>query len=355
MNSPFNAPLEVLVVIVCYRAADLTIDCLRSLEPEVRARPGVGVGLCENGTGPESVRQLESAIREHGWADWVWLKSISPNRGFCGGNNAILREAMAWEPRPRYFVLLNADTIVKPGALSALLDAAAQHPEAGIVGPRLEHIDGEVQVSMFRDFTPWSEFVSAARTGPITRLLRRHEVPIHNPQGAITAGWTSFACALIREAVFDQVGLLDDDYYLYFDDPDLCRRARRAGWEVLYWPEARIAHLVGRSNPVASLTASRKRRPRYYYESRSRYFGKFHGHGGLWLANVMWTLGRSISLARELVSKREAAACEREWLDIWTNAWRPLQPWRDGQEGTRVTGTETASLPESASASRDEA
>lgn len=346
MSIPFNEPVDVLVVIVCYRAPELTIDCLRSLEPEVRAIPGLRVGICENGTGPESIEKLERAIEDNGWRDWVWLKAISPNRGFCGGNNAIIREAMTWEPRPRHFILLNADTIVRDGALASLLDAAARHPEAGIIGPRLEHLDGEPQVSMFRDFTPWSELITAADTGPITRMLRRYEVPIHEPDGAITAGWTSFACALIRARVFEEAGLLDDDYYLYFDDPDLCRRARQAGWGVLYWPSARVVHLVGKSNPAVSLKAARKRRPRYYYESRSRYFAKFYGRPGLWLANLMWTCGRSVSLARELLTRRESAACEREWLDIWTNATRPLQPWRSGQEGVRNTAAAGVAVSE---------
>ena len=119
--------MNLLVVIVCYRAAELTINCLRSLSAEICSLPGAKVAVCENGTGDESAKKLADAIQAEGWSDWVFLKVIHPNRGFAGGNNVILREAMAWPNPPRYFLLLNADTIVRPGALRLLLDAIENH------------------------------------------------------------------------------------------------------------------------------------------------------------------------------------------------------------------------------------
>ncbi len=78
--------------------------------------------------------------------------------------------------------------------------------------------------------------------------------------------------------------------------------------------------------PVKSLTAERKRRPRYWYESRARYYAKHHGRVGLWTANLFWWLGRLISLARELGGNKQPHTCEREWRDIWTNWLDPLRP-----------------------------
>ena len=98
-----------------------------------------------------------------------------------------------------------------------------------------------------------------------------------------------------------------------------------AGWAVLHWPAARVVHLRGRSNPVKSLTSQRKRRPAYWYASRARYYAKFYGRWGLWGANLLWTAGRSISLARELFGRKRPHTCAREWLDIWTNCWDPLR------------------------------
>ena len=326
--------MKLLVVIVNYRAVELTIDCLRSLRPQIEEIPGARVAVCENGSGGDAAEQLAAVIEAEGWGDWVQLTAIHPNRGFAGGNNVILREALSWPQRPEFFLLLNADTIVRPDALRRMLGAIEQRPDVGIVGPRLEWEDGEPQVSCFRFHSPLSEFLRGAQTGPLTRLLRRHEVPIAVPGQPLEPDWVSFACAMIRRRVLEQIGLLDGGFYLYFDDPDYCRRAKQAGWQVLYWPPAHVVHLRGRSNPVKSLTAARKRLPSYWYESRARYYVKFYGRAGLWTANLLWLLGRSISLTRELVGNKKPHACAQEWRGIWTNALTPLSA-----DGPRMAST----------------
>lgn len=318
--------MKVLVVIVCYRVPDLTIDCLRSLSGEVQALPGVKVAICENGTGPAAVEQLATAIEHEGWSDWARLEAIEPNRGFAGGNNVILRAAMERPEPPDAFLLLNADTIVRPGALESMIEALRDHPEVGIVSPGIECPDGTPEVNSRRFITPLSELLAAARTGPVSRLLARHVVGMEVGPKASRPDWVCFACALIRREVVEEVGLLDEDYYLYFDDVDYCRRTWHAGWEVLYWPAATVVHLKGCSNPVPSATVQRKRRPRYYYAARSRYFAKFYGRTGLWMANLAWMAGRAISLSRELVRHKEPHTCSAEWRDNWTNWRRPLQP-----------------------------
>jgi GT2 family glycosyltransferase len=122
------------------------------------------------------------------------------------------------------------------------------------------------------------------------------------------------------------VGILDESFYLYYDDLDYCRRAKEGGWRVFYWPKARIVHLRGQSNPLKSLAEELRRRPRYFYASRSRYFAKFYGPAGLWLTNLLWTFGRGVSLVRELLGGKRRHVCEKEWLDIWTNWQDPLKP-----------------------------
>lgn len=324
-SSPTPHP-RLLVVIVCYKAADLAIDCLSSLEPEIAALPGTHVAVCENGTGEESATQLAEAIESNGWQDWITLTVIHPNRGFAGGNNVILREAMSRENPPDYFLLLNADTIVRPGALVELLSAAETHPEAGIIGPRLEWPDGTPQISCFRDRAPTSEFFAAARTGILERMLGARSGIMEISDRPIEPEWTSFACALLRRQVLAQIGLLDEGFYLYFDDPDYCRRARNAGWRILHWPYAHVVHLRGQSNPMKERAQQRKRPPRYWYESRARYYGKYYGRTGVLAANAFWTMGRGVSFIRELLRTKEPHVCEAEWHDIWTHCWNPLRP-----------------------------
>jgi len=140
---------------------------------------------------------------------------------------------------------------------------------------------------------------------------------------------------LIRREVFDRIGLLDEGYFMYFDDMDFCRRAWQAGFTTLYWPRARVVHLRGGSGPVKQLTAERRRPPRYWYASRSRYYAKFYGRTGLWLANFCWYAGRVISLVREAFRLKQPHTYERQWLDIWTNALNPLRPALPGSKETQ--------------------
>ncbi|MCO6045351.1 glycosyltransferase family 2 protein [Aeoliella sp. ICT_H6.2] len=316
---------KILIVIVCYRSADLVIDCLHSLAPQIDDVPGTRVEICENGTGEESLAHLQAAIDMNRWSDWVSITPISPNRGFAGGNNVVLGPALASENPPRYLLLLNADTIVRPGAIRAMYDGLEAQPNVGILSPRLEWPDGTPQGSAFLDFTPLHEFIKAAGTGTVTRLFKRGHGGMPLSDEPHHAEWVSFACALIRREVFQKCGLLDEGYYLYYDDADYCRLTRQAGWDVLYYPLARVVHLRGRSNPAKSLAAEKRRRPRYWYISRARYYAKFNGRGHLWLANTMWWGGRLISLARELVGNRARSVCDKEGRDIWIHAWTPMK------------------------------
>ena len=191
--------MNLLVVIVCYRATELTIECLRSLGSEIRAIPEAKVaGLRER----DGRRLRADAGRHHrrrgvgrlGLADsdppQPRLQRLATTSSFA--------KRWPWTSSRGTSSLLNSDTIVRPGALAQLLAAAEQHPHAGIIGPRLEWPDGTPQVSCFHHVNPVGELLDAASTGPLSRLLRRYEVSVPVSNETIEVDWTSFACALIR-------------------------------------------------------------------------------------------------------------------------------------------------------------
>ena len=266
--------MRLLVVIVNYRVADLTIDCLHSVAGEIGRVPGVQVAVCENGTGDDSVEKIQKAINDNGWAAWCTLTVLSPNLGFTGGNNAILRPARQSADPPQYFLLLNADTIVRPNAFKALLDFMDQHPNVGIAGCRLEEPDGVPQQSAFRFQSPASEFERGLKLGLVTRLLEQWIVAPPVKDETFETDWVSGACMIIRREVLRDVGFLDEGYYTYFDDCDFSLNARKAGWSTWYVPIGSVVHLEGRSTGI---TNRDKRLPSYFYEARRRYFLKNHG------------------------------------------------------------------------------
>ncbi len=319
-----QAQLSLVVVILNYRTPQLVIDCLHSLDGQLM--PSETVIIVDNYSADGSVETLRQAIVEEGWGKWVRLIEAADNRGFSAGNNLGILAVNA----ETYF-LLNSDTLVREGAMQELRSALASHPEVDLFAPRLEWPDGTPQISSFRDPSPLSELDRAAATGPISKILRPWAVSPPLPSQPCSFEWASFAAILIRRRVFAQIGLMDEGYFLYFEDIDFCHRARKAGFSSLYWPDAHVVHLRGGSGPVKSSQKSKGRLPSYFYASRSRYFAKVYGRLGLFLANVLWCLGRGISLLREFLGRKNSHLCEKEGIDIWHNLWCPVAPpesWR---------------------------
>lgn len=265
--------MKLLVVIVSYRVTDLAIDCLHSVAAEIGNVADAHVALCENGTGDDSAERLSAAIDANGWGAWCTLTALPVNLGFTGGNNAVIRPALDSADPPDYVLLLNSDTIVRPGAFKALVDFMDRNPAVGIAGSRLENPDGTPQRSAFRFQSPLSEFEANLKLGLVTRLLSPWIVapPVRNE--TFPTDWVSGASMIIRRQVLDDVGLLDEGYFTYFDDIDYCFNARQKGWSTWYVPASRVVHLVGQTTGVNSTP---KRLPAYMLEARRRYFLKNH-------------------------------------------------------------------------------
>lgn len=313
--------MQMCIVIVNYRKPGLTIDCLKSIEPELSDVPDLRVVVVDNCSGDDSLAKLEAAREEHGWHDWLAVFESPANLGFAGGNNIGIRAKDA-----DAYLLLNNDTIVQRGALALMLDTLTKCPDVGLIGPRILDPDGTPHVSCFRNRTPVSEMLGAARTSVLTKLFHRFDVPLPVTDEMCEPEWVGFACVLVRREVFKDIGLLDEDYFMYFEDIDFCIRARKAGWRILHDPRARVIHLEGGSSDVVSSFHERKRVARFYYESRARYFASHYGGRlGLWLANVLWMLGRSVSLLREVAGSKKPHTAASEGVDNWINCWRPLQ------------------------------
>jgi N-acetylglucosaminyl-diphospho-decaprenol L-rhamnosyltransferase len=305
--------MNIAVIVLNYCTPELTLECLASLESEVD--PSVSVIVVDNASGDGSADKIERAIATRGWDGWSRLVRSPINGGFASGNNLGIGTVHA-----DAYLLLNSDTLVRPGAIAGLRDALRDRPDAGMVGPRLIDGSGAQDHTFFRALAPAAELIRSANTGPVTRALKRFDPLLPDSQEAVEPDWIAFASVLIRREVIDQVGLLDEGYFMYFEDVDYCRRVREAGWRIVYWPHVEIVHYKGASSQVTDGAKLRQRAPRYYYEARSRYFTKFYGKRGLWLANSLWHLGRCVSWPRELLGNSEPQHREHESRDIWIDA-----------------------------------
>ena len=316
-------PTTISVSIINYRTGDLTIACVQSVLDAARDETALDIRtiVVDNASGDGSPEQIASWIAEQDLGDRVELVLSPTNTGFAGGHNQGITACDS-----DFVLVLNSDAAVRPGAFSALMRAAETAPDAGFLAPRLEDPDGTAQVSCFRAHSPWSELSRAAVTGFVTRFLGRHEVALGTDPAPHDIEWMSFACILLRREMINAIGLMDDGYFLYFEDAEYALRGRRAGWGCAYVPEARVIHYRGGSGPVKALQKARKRLPRYYYCARSRFFHQQYGHAGLLAANLCWHLGRGIAQLRRLAGKSPVPMAEHEARDIWINFTNPLGP-----------------------------
>lgn len=251
---------EVSIVIVNWNTCALLSQCLRSVAREVDSIPHE-VWVVDNGSSDDSVAMLRRDFPH------VHVIESRVNLGFAGANNLAMQRSTG-----RYLLLLNTDAIVQPGSIRALLDLAEAEPRAGIVGAHLLNPDGSFQASYTNFPTLWQEFLILSTLG---RRLRGRWYPSHGPEeerGPQRVDYVEGACLLVRRAALEQVGGLDEGYFMYAEEVDWCRRMAAQGWEVWYQPVARVVHIGGASS------ANRKTsREADLYRSRVRYFRMQHG------------------------------------------------------------------------------
>ncbi|WP_299491226.1 glycosyltransferase family 2 protein [Acaryochloris sp. IP29b_bin.137] len=320
MLAPNPTSCSLLVVIINFRTPNLVVECLRSLQSEVQKLRTAQVVIADNGSGDDSLSVLQTAIATHRWQAWATLTALDHNGGFAAGNNAVIRSALAAERPPDYVLLLNPDTVVRPDALHRLLDFLAQHPGVGIVGSRLEHPDGTPQHSAFRFHSIWSEFDQGLRLGLVSKVLSRWILTPPIAEVPVATDWLAGASMMIRRQVFEQIGLMDDKFFMYYEEVDFCLRARQAGWPCWYVPESRVVHLVGQSSGVTGEQAHQNRRPQYWFNSRTRYFRKHYPYWYAVLTDLGWLFGFSLWQIRRVLQGKPAIDPPHLLQDFWFNS-----------------------------------
>ncbi len=270
---------DISVIIVSWNVRDLLRDCLDSIragadaghivltgsgtEEEAEAAPAVEVIVVDNlssdGT-PDLLRR-----------DYPWVRLIEPgeNTGFTGGNNIGMQHSTG-----DLLFLLNPDTVVLGDALPRMAAYLAENPQVGALGPQLLNADGSVQSSRRRFPTlktavfesTWLESIAPAG------VLDHYYVRDVADDQTVVVDWVQGAALMVRRDVLAQVGGFDEDFFMYSEELDWQRRIKEAGWQVVYFPEAKIIHYGGKSSEQVVA-----QRHIYFQTSKVRYFRKHHG------------------------------------------------------------------------------
>jgi N-acetylglucosaminyl-diphospho-decaprenol L-rhamnosyltransferase len=264
-----NGDLVLSVIIVNWNTRDLLAQCLQSvydtagkLQPEV-----IVVDNASTDGSPAMLRQRFPQVH---------LIENRENVGFARANNQAIERCEG-----DYVLLLNSDALLLANAAQAMLNLAEAKPRAGIVGAHLLNADSSFQAS----YTPfpnlWQEFLILSGLG---RILYGCWYPSRGPEedkGPQIVDYVEGACMLVRREAFEDVGGLDEGYFMYAEEVDWCYALREKGWQVWYQPTAKVIHLGGGSS-----RNRRTQREADLYRSRVRFFRKHYGDKAAWLLKL---------------------------------------------------------------------
>lgn len=247
---------DLSIIIVNWNTKNLLLDCLASVYETIK-RISMEVWLVDNASTDGSVEAVKQAYPD------VKIIQNSRNLGFASANNRAFKRMCG-----RYAVLLNTDAVLKKGAVEAIYDFMDNNPDVGMACGQLLNPDGSKQNSIAN----FPGLLSLLLNETLLRYLLPGRYPSKRKEykGPIEIDSCIGACLMVRKKTMDHVGLLDEDYFFFFEETDWARRIKQSGWKIYYVPAARIIHFQGRS--VGHNIRSRI----LFYRSRYIYFKKWH-------------------------------------------------------------------------------
>ncbi len=313
----------ITVIIVNYCTADLALAAVESVFERDHGTHKVDVHLLDNASPGDDADRMRQAIADRGWSDRVTFYPERENHGFGRGNNIVLGALAAQPAAPEFVFLLNPDARLKTNTIAELANFLNTHPEAAVVGAGVDRpSDGTPVVSAFRFPSAISEFESAARFGPISRMTRHWIVSLPSDTPTQEVDWVVGAAMLVRFSTLKKTGFFDPDFFLYFEETELMHRIRGAGWQIWFCPEARVEHIAGVATKLYA--GYREPLPEYWFDSWRFYFSKTHSQWGARLCALSRFSGSLLHLMICKVRGHAPAQPDRFPRDFYLLAVRPL-------------------------------
>ena len=257
--------MRLSIIILNYNTRDLLDAAIGSLHSKVSHE----IIVVDNASTDDSVSFIKSNHQN------VKLIVSPQNVGFAAGNNLGIRAAQG-----DYIMLLNSDTKVQTGALDKLLHFADSHREIGILTPKLILPDGALDLSCHRGFPTLGNsiayFLGLESIFPNFKPLAQYHQTYQDFATPHPVDVVSGAAMLIRRQVIDQIGLLDERFFMYAEDIDFCLRAKQAGWLTYYYPGAVVVHFKGASGSKSQDPSAKSRTRGHFYTTMHQYFHKHH-------------------------------------------------------------------------------
>lgn len=288
--------VELSYCVVNTNGGELLARCLDSIAETAPDGVGYEVLVLDNASDDGSV--------EHARRPGVRLIALDLRTGKAANDSRLLREATG-----RYALLLNEDSELLPGAAAALVEALQNDPHAGAAGAQLLDESGSPQPCAWR--------FPGIRTATVATLWLHRRLTVQS-RGDVTrhVDWAQSAALLVRREAAAQIGNLDEDFFVYGDEVDLCKRLADAGWHSLYVPAARAYHREGLSHG-----ASARRRIREFHRGRDLYMRKHHGRVAAYAVRALTAIAYAQRATAAIASRKHSA---RRFA---FHAWTALNPW----------------------------
>ena len=267
--------MKLSIIIVNWNTRDMLSACLESVIQDLEqfAKGTVETIVVDNASDDDSVSMVKRQF------PWAILAQNRENIGFARANNQAIEISQG-----EYILLLNSDTIVKTGALYALVDFLDKHPGVGIAGSRLLNPDGSLQESCHPAITVTRELwrlIHLDRLIPLS-VYRMAQWPTDIPRLVDNVQGASM---LLRRTLIEEIGVLDEQYFMYTEEVDLCQRARSKGWSIYWIPDSQIIHFGGQSSKQIETEMFL-----HLYLSKIKYIRKHYGRLSGWLYKLVLSL-----------------------------------------------------------------
>ena len=260
--------MDLTVIIVNYKVRDFLGSALTSVQQALRGIDGEVI-VVDNASDDGSVEMVRGKFPA------VRVIANRRNLGFAAANNLALRES-----RGRFLLLLNPDTVVQEDTFQTIVRFLDEHRDAGLAGCKILNPDGTLQPACRRSFpTPWVAFTKVSGLStlyPRSRIFGRYNLGYMDPDRTYEVDAISGSFMALRREVYEQVGGLDEEYFMYGEDLDWCFKIKRAGWKVYYVSETRIIHYKGESVRRSDIDEVRT-----FYRAMRIFVNKYHGRSAL--------------------------------------------------------------------------
>ena len=289
--------MELSIIVVNWNTCGLLKKCLRSIHDTV-CKSSLEIIVVDNGSNDGSVEFVQEYFPQ------VKLIDNQENLGFARANNQAIRASNG-----KFILLLNSDAFLTPNAVQEMIRLMNGNPEIGIVGASLFYPDGRPQLSHGPIPTLRTEIWSLAGLDKVGSRINQRRSRV----SFLETGTVSGACLLVRRTLLNEIGLLDENFFMFSEEVDLCHRAHKVGWKVVYLPTARVIHVGGGSTGVTA------ERILMLYHGKLQYYSKHFddrvAHRLLAVMKLITTLKVKVYLLKKML-RPECGKKAQLWREV---------------------------------------